>query len=214
MIHDDNRGLIYNVGSGCTIEPNTDVVRTVLSRGSPYGGAEVIQAYLTLPKKTKVGTCAEIYVKQSELQSLRSGKVAHMPCIQLRELNGSIDIPTGEGFVRGIPVDVWDAIGTNETEVKKARFFFSKPAAVLSANGNELTDADGEGSQMFVKALILDSGANADIRDVDIYDFTSSAGDLDFRNNFNIEDCAEASTYIELGFQSKVSDYSNDENVL
>ncbi|XP_003740775.1 uncharacterized protein LOC100904263 [Galendromus occidentalis] len=99
----------------------------------------------------------------------------------------------GEGFVRGIPVDIWDAEAA-DGNFKRARFFFAKSFLVISANGNTM-------SQPLLKAMILDSLDHDDVLDVDIYDFVSSTGDLDFRKNFNIEDCVEASMFIEIVYQ-------------
>lgn len=56
VIHDDNHGLIYTIGSGCQVKPNPLVQRAILSLGSEQYGATVIQAYLRLPSKIYVGS--------------------------------------------------------------------------------------------------------------------------------------------------------------
>lgn len=106
----------------------------------------------------------------------------------------------GEGFVRGMPVDVWDAVAEDEDpDVDRARFFFTKPAettgAVKSANGVE-------GSRQLVKALILESGSNEPL-DIDIYDFAASTCSFDSKSIFNIEDCVEASMYVQFELQGE-----------
>lgn len=62
VIHDDNRGVIYTLGSGCEAKPNGEVNATLLSNPSPNPGARIIRAYNTLKNKMKIGTFLVLYV--------------------------------------------------------------------------------------------------------------------------------------------------------
>lgn len=99
----------------------------------------------------------------------------------------------GESFVRGIPVEIWE--GASESgDVKRARFFFAKAGAVRSANGDS-------GQQPLLRAMVLDNFKDDGVLDVKILDFSSTESVLEFRKNFAIEDCVEASMYIQIDFE-------------
>lgn len=118
----------------------------------------------------------------------------------------------GETTVRGIPVDVWEAVGDETTIATVARFFVTKPNVTM--NINEQVESQ---VPVRVMARVPVDGGDKDskeiiISDVEIFDYYSTENGVEFSKNFDISDCQKEYTYIQIVFQS--NDEFNEELLL
>lgn len=99
----------------------------------------------------------------------------------------------GETEVRGIPAEVWEALGNKQDDIAEVvRLYFSKADVGVSINGI------GE-NRILLRVEAKDKNKN-EVLAISLYDYYTTDDQNEFLKNFNIEDCQGTYQYVEIIF--------------